>query len=358
MPKVKAASASALPPLVSYAEAASRTALSMIVAEAHEPGGERTEFEAVERSASEALLDVFSRFMRSLGGAARSAAQHAGRSESNLADLLVGINAVSPDGAGLSVPELRSFLEEAPEVAFPVNVSTFPVPRPPPSASAAAAAATAVSADPRPAHVPDFLPPFPEKRLYSHTVTYNSRPVDVPAAKKRRAKNRRHAQDSLLNLADAMRGGSANSATEGTMPPPPLPALPDKNSGSAGAVPEAMREDGADGGFGGSASSAGLALLRSVPDVLVPSMPAVLQSSARRLETSGLVDAPAFGEPLPAASAQAAAGIVGNAAVANAVANAPPRQKAILGLKHLHGLDGLDDARGRRGAGGGGDDDD
>ena len=63
------------PPLPSYAEAASRTALSLIISEAVDPGGECTRFEAIERSASEALLDVFTRFLRTLGGAARSAAQ-------------------------------------------------------------------------------------------------------------------------------------------------------------------------------------------------------------------------------------------------------------------------------------------
>ena len=345
------------PPLPSYAEAASRTALSLIISEAVDPGGERTRFEAIERSASEALLDVFTRFLRTLGGAARSAAQHAGRSESNIADLLYGLQSVAPDGMALSVPELLAFVEDAPEVAFPVNVSAFPVASQPPSAAATAAAAAATSSDPRPAHVPDFLPPFPEKRTYSRTAVETKRKVDAPAAKKRRAQNRRDAQDSLLKYADRVRGDGA--AADGAMPPPPLPALPDEHDdGGAGAVAEALREDDGDGGgLSSGASGAGVAVLRSVPDVLVPSLPALLQSSSRRLETSGLIDLPAFGAPPPqsASDAAAAGGVMGSEAFKMAMQNAPDRQREILKLKHLHGLDGLDEGRqrGRGGAAGG-----
>ena len=60
-------------------------------------------------------------------------------------------------------------------------------------------------------------------------------------------------------------------------------------------------EEVADGDDGGASA------LRRVPDVLVPSFPAVLQSSAK-LETSGLVDSrPAFGQPAAAGSSGSAA---------------------------------------------------
>ena len=75
-------------------------------------------------------------------------------------------------------------------------------------ASAIASCSLATSTDPRPPHVPDFLPAFPEKRTYVHTATSNVRAADGPAAKKRRTKNRRQAQDSLLNFADAERAAA------------------------------------------------------------------------------------------------------------------------------------------------------
>ena len=91
------------------------------------------------------------------------------------------------------------------------------------------------------------------------------------------------------------------------------------------------------------AADAVAAARHAVRDVLIPGLPAVVQSSAR-LETSGMLGVPEFGTPAPPSSAGASA-----AAAAAAVNAAPDRQRAILGLKHLHGLDGLDEGRGRRG---------
>ena len=348
--------------LDSYPAAAARTALALIVSEARvgrtvggegggvvrAPGG----YEAIERSASEALLDIFTRYMRSIGTASRLAAEHAGRAESNLADMLVGLDSVR----AAPPHELLAFLnEEASEVAFPGNFAAFPVPRLPPNlpatttsaavapagaatnaaAAAAPSAAGAAAAAPpppptpkheevRPAYVPDFLPPFPEKHTYVRTAMHAVRANDAPAAKRRRSKHKRQAQDSLLALTEAMAcrtdGGDGTASLSGPAPPP-LPALPADD----------------DEGATGDAATAGdevAAVLRGVPDGLATGIPAVLQSSAK-LESSGLQSptvqpaAVAGGEPIGAAAA----------------VTANPRQAAILGLKHLHGLDGIDEGR-------------
>ena len=125
-----------------YPHAAARTALALILSEEARSAstglGGTGGFEAVERSATEALLDIFTRFVRTVGVTTRDAAQHAGRSESNLADLLVGLQSVGAGGLAASQPrELLRFLEEeASEVAVPCNLSSFPVVRPPPTAPA------------------------------------------------------------------------------------------------------------------------------------------------------------------------------------------------------------------------------
>ena len=304
------------PTLSSYADAVARTSLALIVRETR-PEDEPRRVEAIERSASEALQDILTRYLRSLGNAARAASNHACRSESNIVDLLAALNATAPAGVGLSPAELLRFLEdEATEVAFPVNVAAFPVQPPPLSAAAIAAAEATVSNEPRPPHLsfPDkksgdgggdwWFPNYPEKRTYSHTAVHNERPEDGPAAKKRRAQNRLQATDTLLAFSDDARKAAAESSAAASSssggaaaasigaPPPllPPPAMPDD-------------EEVADGDDGGASA------LRRVPDVLVPSFPAVLQSSAK-LETSGLVDSrPAFGQP-------AAAGGSGSAAAA------------------------------------------
>jgi hypothetical protein len=153
-----------------------------------------------------------------------------------------------------------------------------------------------------------------------HAVREN----DAPAAKKRRSKHKRQAQDSLLALTEAMAcrtDGDDGTASLSGPAPPPLPALPADD----------------DEGANGDAATAGdevAAVLRGVPDGLATGIPAVLQSSAK-LECSGLQSptvqpaAVAGGEPIGAAAA----------------VTANPRQAAILGLKHLHGLDGIDEGR-------------
>ena len=306
--------------------------LAEIVAQAQDDAGDETSgaaasssssstsFEAVERSASEVLHDVFTRFLRMIGGAARAAAEQGGRCESNLADLCVALSEVRPDGARLSVADLRAFVEEAAEVVLPQNVPAFPVPRPPLSDVAAKAALDLATEKP-PAYVPDFLPPFPEKRTYQHTETLNVRPHDSAAAKKRRVKQRREAQDSLLKLTD---GGATSVAAAGD--PPPLPV---------------MQEDGGSGVATAAAAAAALggvaSALIGVPDALVPSMPAMVQSTAY-LETSGYVDKPTFGAATSASSSSTAA----VAGVRDALAGVTAQDhEDILKMEHMDGLDTL-----------------
>ena len=354
MPRSSApASAATPPPATSYAHAAARTALALIVSEAHSSASSAG-FDAVERSATEALLDIFTRYMRTVGTVTRAAAQHAGRSESNLADLLVGLDAVGAGGGAASRPhDLLQFVEEeATEAAFPCNISSFPVVRPPTVETTASTASTA-GTDARPAHVPDFLPPFPDRRTYVRTATHNVRPSNVPAAKRRRSQHKRQAQESRLALAQAGASGvsagdgAGTSGVSGTRPPslaraapppPPLPDMPEPTDGADGAG--FMREREGEGGPGraGGAHDAGAAALRSVPDVLVAGMPATLQS-ASKLECSS-VDVP------PPLEAQAASEVRGDAITASA----NPRHAAILKLKHMHGLDAIEEGRGAGGA--------
>jgi len=305
----------------SYAHAAAQKAISLIIAEAS-CSGQEAGYESVERSANEAVLDIFARYLRTLGAASRAAAQHARRSESNLEDVIVGLKAVDTNGVG--VAHLLQFLEEeASEVAFPCNLSEFPVP-PGPSK-----AVPATSAEARPPHVPDFLPPFPDRRTYVRTLTHNVRPADAPAAKKRRSKHKRQAQDSLLAFSEASINRIGEAAEPGP-PPPPLPALPAEDIIEQAA---GVRERSA--GAGGSGEEGAEALLSKVPDVVVPGFPAVLQSSAR-LECSSA--------HAPSSQQMVQPGHQPSGAAAAATSN--QRQAAILGLRHLHGLDGIDEGRG------------
>ena len=335
------------PRLPKYAHAAASVAVTHIASEASASQTDSARFEAIERSASEVLLDIFTRYMRSLGTATRAAAQHASRSQCNVADMLVGLRSVHAGTAGMRTAELLAFLADAPEGALPVG-SAFPAPRDAAVLATAGAvgdtdAAPPVVAEPRPAHLPDFLPPLPEKRTYMQTATYSPRPSDGAAAKKKRSKHRRQAQDSLFALTELERGRSAGAnaglatAAPPLPPPPPLPTMPPEDAHEHATEEEAARETAAEERAAADSLRRhdGILAMSRFPDVLIPGQPAVLQSSAHS-ESSGIV-AP-FGS--------ACSGSDGAAAAAAAPAlDARPLQdahKKILGLKHLHGLDGAE----------------
>ena len=332
-----AAGAPTGPRLPSYAHAASRTALALITSEARAADDDPARFDAIERSASEALLDIFTRYMRAVGTASRATAQHAARSQCNLADVLVGISSVHAGSAGVHPGELLAFLEEAPEVAFPVNLSSaFPAPRESLDTTPADSNAAA-STDARPAHLPDFLPPLPEKRTYMHTHVHNSRPSDGTAARKKKSKHRRQAQDSLFAAAEAEDSRAANGAGGASgagPPPPPLPVMPTAAAGGTGPWEEAARETAADERAAAESNrrNEGVESITRFPDVLAPGQPAVLQSSAR-FEASGIAP------PAGGASGGAARGGGGGGAGAGETRPLQDAHKAILGLKHMHGLD-------------------
>eukprot|EP00966_Prymnesium_polylepis_P203839 4722280-Prymnesium_polylepis.1 len=57
-------------------------------------------FELIENSSGEALLDVLTRYLRTVGTVSTAAARHAGRSESNYEDVCIGLNAVHASATG------------------------------------------------------------------------------------------------------------------------------------------------------------------------------------------------------------------------------------------------------------------
>lgn len=313
--------------------ALARISAAQIVRGAHDEIHGGPGFTMIQRSASDSLIDVISRFVRTVGAMSTRAAQHASRSEVNMNDVLQGLSAV---GVG-SLEDLLEFARSAPDVQFPRDVAPYPcaagqaegrgaanggskdAPRKPPR-----------SAEPRPQHVPDFLPPFPDPCTYKRTATHNKRALDPLQARKQRAKLKRQAQESLLGLqghASACSAGEATSAAAaaGAPPPPPLPSL---RPAEAAPVDDPVRDLG-----GGPAA----ALPR--PDLLAPGVAAVLQSSAAS-ECGGVQAAsavPACAHATAPRGAAAAAGASGTSAKRS-------KQEAILGLQHMHDLDELETA--------------
>ena len=229
--------------MADYATALARISVAQIVRGAYDElhGGQG--FTLIQRSACDSLVDVISRYVRTVGSVSAQAAQHASRSEANLNDVLLGLNAAG----GASLEDLLDFAKSAPDLQFPRDVARFPcaaaqeVGRG--SANGGVKDASrkpARAAEPRPQYVPDFLPPFPDPCTYRRTATHNKRAMDPLQARKQRAKLKRQAQESLLGLQQGDGGpssadGFCGAADSAAAPPPaPLPSLhPATTSASA-----------------------------------------------------------------------------------------------------------------------------
>ena len=109
--------------------ALARISAAQIVRGAHDEIHGGPGFTMIQRSASDSLIDVISRFVRTVGAMSTRAAQHASRSEVNANDVLRGLRSV---GAA-PVPELLEFLRAEPDMPFPHNVASFPAAAPNPS---------------------------------------------------------------------------------------------------------------------------------------------------------------------------------------------------------------------------------
>lgn len=262
-------------------------------------------------------------------------------------DVLLGLNAAG----GSSLEDLLEFARSAPDLQFPRDVARFPCAAGQAegrgSANGSAKDASRKPArvtEPRPQYVPDFLPPFPDPCTYRRTATHNKRAIDPLQARKQRAKLKRQAQESLLSLqqgdgawcgADGFCDAAASTAAP---PPAPLPSL----RRAEGRPTEAAVGDGVGEG-GGRATAA-----RLVPDVLVPGVAAVLQSSAASecgcLQATSAV--PARAHAAVSRGAAATAGATGTSAKRS-------KQEAILGLQHLHDLDEVENAHADDDDGGG-----
>ena len=136
--------------------------------------------DTVEESAFESLVDVFEWYVRTVGSVGSQAAQHAGRTQANLSDALLGLNAVGADPpAALRdfqhvVPDLGAAGHDAPPL-FSFGGSHSCV-----------EGASTCPTEGRPPHVPDYLPPIPDPSAHRETTVHNIRNVGQHRARKLR----------------------------------------------------------------------------------------------------------------------------------------------------------------------------
>ncbi|GLE03993.1 hypothetical protein PINS_up012904 [Pythium insidiosum] len=121
-------------------------------------------FDAIQRSAGDALVELLARYIQRLGVAAKETAEHAGRTQARASDVALALHDMLP--APVELRDLIKALETA-KRPFPRDVPAFPVKKRDHVASQAMEQSKIGVRAELPAYVPKFLPPLPSRHTYS-----------------------------------------------------------------------------------------------------------------------------------------------------------------------------------------------
>ncbi|KNA12999.1 hypothetical protein SOVF_120800 [Spinacia oleracea] len=232
-----------------YGRAVSKMAVSQIC--------EGVGFEAVKQSSLAALSDIAVRFICDLGKSATSYANLAGRSESNLFDILKGLQdfgsisacEFSSSSDNKIVKQMSDFVRtvEDIEIPFAHPIPRFPIPVIKSSRNLQTPSFLQMGETPGSKHVPDWLPAFPDPHTYIKSPMWSHRKMDLRISKGEQARQRRKAERSLLNLQQRLLSnglaGPSGSNLGSTMEDnpfvaPPLPPPPRKKNAYENGVRE------------------------------------------------------------------------------------------------------------------------
>ncbi|KFM22459.1 Transcription initiation factor TFIID subunit 8 [Auxenochlorella protothecoides] len=183
-------------------------------------------FDALQTSSASILSELLVRYMEEVGVSSHAYTELAGRTEPSAMDVLFALNDM-----GVSVTELKEFKQSQPKgSAFPAPIIPFPAP---------------------PAHIPDFLPAFPDRHTYCETHELPLPDAD-PAARHlagmeaqqaaEQALVKLHAraapQDPVLASALPSKEEGPAAAAEGGARAHPDPAVPELDPWSAPPLPD------------------------------------------------------------------------------------------------------------------------
>eukprot|EP00271_Cylindrocystis_brebissonii_P023430 TRINITY_DN9711_c0_g1_i1.p1 TRINITY_DN9711_c0_g1~~TRINITY_DN9711_c0_g1_i1.p1 ORF type:complete len:443 (+),score=70.57 TRINITY_DN9711_c0_g1_i1:106-1434(+) len=182
---------------------------------------EDVKFHAVQRSALDTLSDILVRYVREIGEAAHSYAEHAGRTESNFHDILLAFNDLQ-----ISLTDIAGYMGAIDEVPFPRPIPAFPVVKKRRRLPSFAQKGETVPKD----GIPSWLPAFPDKHTYFATPVYPERRSTPQENKVEQDKDRRRAEKALVSLHEKMTrvtslGNGQAGARLSEWPEEPLPAF-------------------------------------------------------------------------------------------------------------------------------------
>ena len=156
-------------------------------------------FTTMQCSSMESLLGILTRYLRAIGTLSSQAAQHAGRAEANLLDVCFALESV---GAA-SLRQLIAF-SRVRELPYPYPVLICPTVQPSNIGIVGSGSHfMSWASEVRPAHVPEFTPPFPELATYNKNTVRQRRELNVQVGWRKRSRLKRDAQDQLHSLQQA-----------------------------------------------------------------------------------------------------------------------------------------------------------
>eukprot|EP00897_Mesotaenium_endlicherianum_P007316 jgi/Mesen1/6612/ME000034S06061 len=149
-------------------------------------------FYGIQRSAAETLADIMLRYIGEIGEASHSHAELAGRTESNLNDVLLAFSDL-----GCSLNDLMRFVEYTEEVPFARPIPRFPIKKKP-----RVVPSSFYQCHEKPPHdaIPAWLPAFPDKHTYVATPVWPTRQSDPRQDQIEVGKERRRGERSLIAL--------------------------------------------------------------------------------------------------------------------------------------------------------------
>ncbi|TYZ58877.1 hypothetical protein PybrP1_007154 [[Pythium] brassicae (nom. inval.)] len=207
-------------------------------------------FDALQRSAGDALVEILAKYIQRIGGAAKDIAEHAGRTQPRATDVMQALSDMLP--APVELPDLIKALETA-KRPFPRDVPVFPA-RKRDLAGNAIEQSQIGSREALPPHVPSFLPPLPNRHTYSSkSRVVVARDQDTKRARLDLLAQKSHIQQSLHGLQsvfakkpvemvlqpswNAFQGAAtAESASENPFVQPPVVGATDSGSSLANSV--------------------------------------------------------------------------------------------------------------------------
>lgn len=166
-------------------------------------------FQSFQQSALETLSDVTVRYIRDIGKTAHVYANQAGRTESNVFDIIQGLEdlGLAQGFLGASdiehclassgtVRELAQYVGESEQIPFAYSLPQFPVVKD----RKLTPSFLQIGEEPPGEHIPAWLPAFPDPGTYAQSSTPNDRTTELKMAKIEQENQRRKPERSLLNL--------------------------------------------------------------------------------------------------------------------------------------------------------------